>query len=60
MKKARDQLFFLNIIKLLPQDLVHGEHMDLILLEHQLHLLVAPNLAFVVRILQVARFDVLP
>jgi len=53
-------LLLLYIIKLFPQDLVHGEHMNLILFEHQLHLLVAPDLAFIVRVLQVARFDVLP
>lgn len=34
--------------------------MHLVLLEHQLHLLVATDLTFVIRVLQVARFDVLP
>lgn len=34
--------------------------MHFILLEDQLHLLVAPDLALVVRVLQVARLDVLP
>jgi hypothetical protein len=53
-------LLLLDIVELLPQDLVHGEHVHLVLLEDQLHLLVAPDLALVVRVLQVARLDVLP
>ena len=53
-------LLLLDIVELLPQDLVHGEHVHLVLFEDQLHLLVAPDLAFVVRVLQVARLDVLP
>jgi hypothetical protein len=59
-EKEREWLLFFNIIKLLPKDLVHSEHMHLLLLEHQLHLLVAPYLALIVWVLQVAGFNVLP
>ncbi len=59
-EKGRDWLLFFNIIKLLPKDLVHSEHMHLLLLEHQLHLLVAPYLTLIVWVLQVASFNVLP
>ena len=54
------RLLVFDVVQLLPQDLVHGKHMHLILLEDQLHLLVAPDLALIVRVLQVAGFDVLP
>ncbi len=59
-EKEREWLLFFNIIKLLPKDLVHSEHMHLLLLEYQLHLLVAPYLALIVWVLQVAGFNVLP
>ena len=51
---------FLNVIKLLAQDLVHCKHMNAILLEDRLHLVIATDLAFVGRVLQVSRFDILP
>ena len=51
---------FLNIIELFAQEFVHGEHVNLILLKHQLHLLVTNDLAPVVRVLEFIGFDVLP
>ena len=47
-------------IKVLVQDLVHGEHVYAVLLEHRTHRVVAANLSLVAGVLQVARFDVLP
>jgi hypothetical protein len=55
-----EKLLFFDVVELFAKDFVHREHMHLILLEHQLHLLVAPDLAFVVRVLQVAGFNILP
>lgn len=51
---------FLNVIKLLAKNLVHSEHMNALLLEHRLHSLIAPDLALVGRVLQIAGFDVFP
>lgn len=45
---------------MLAKQLVHREHMHLILFEYKLHLVVADNLSFVIWILQVVCFDVLP
>jgi hypothetical protein len=59
-EEEREWLLFFNIIELLPKDLVHSEHMHLLLLEYQLHLLVAPYLALIVWVLEVACFDILP
>jgi hypothetical protein len=47
-------------IQILIEDLVHGKHMDAILLENRAHRIVAPDLALVGRVLQVALLDVLP
>jgi hypothetical protein len=55
-----ERLLVLNIVELLSQDLVHREHVHFVLLEYQLHLLVAADLAFIGGILQVSGFDVLP
>ena len=49
-----------DIVKLLTQYLVHGEHVYLILLEHQLKLLVATDLALVGWVLKVTLFDISP
>jgi hypothetical protein len=51
---------FLNLIELFAQDLVHCEHMHLVLLENRMHSLVAANLTLVFRDLQVPLFDILP
>jgi hypothetical protein len=51
---------FLNIIELLPKNLIHGKHMHLVLLENRLHLLVTPDLPFVLWDLEIALFDILP
>jgi hypothetical protein len=60
LQYANGDKLLLNIIKLLPQNLIHSKHMHLILLENQLHLIIAEDLALVGWVLQVARFDVLP
>jgi hypothetical protein len=58
-QNASIALFF-NIIELFAQDLVHGKHMHLVLLENRMHPLVAANLALIFRDLQVPLFDILP
>lgn len=47
-------------VQVLAQDLVHGEHVHLVLLEHGAHGLVADDLSLVVGILKVVFTDVLP
>ena len=47
-------------IQVRVEDLVHGEHVDAVLLEDGAHGIVAADLALVAGVLEVARFDVLP
>jgi len=47
-------------VKILIENLVHGKHMNTIRLEDGAQSVVATNLAFVVRVLEVMFFDVLP
>lgn len=58
--RKNDHSFLLNIIKLLTQQLIHGEHLDLLHLEYQLHLLIAHDLSLVGWVLEVVPFDVFP
>lgn len=50
----------LNGVEMASNVLVHSEHVDLGLLEHSLHLLVAADLALVCGILEIVGLDVLP
>ena len=43
-----------------PEKLVHGEHVDLILLEDGVELVVAENLALVGGVLELVALDVFP
>jgi hypothetical protein len=43
-----------------PEKLVHGKHVDLVLLEDGVQLFVAENITLVVRVLQPAGLDVFP
>jgi hypothetical protein len=47
-------------IQILIKNLVHRKHVHTILLENGSHRVVAPDLAFVGRVLQVALLDVFP
>lgn len=51
---------FLDGTNMLTQDFIHGKHVHAILLEDGAHSVVAADLTFVVWILQVSRFHVLP
>jgi hypothetical protein len=46
-------LCFLNFIQMLAQYLIHGEHMNLVLLKDGIHLIVAEDLPLVVWILKI-------
>lgn len=50
----------IRVVKVLAENLIHCEHVDFVLLEHCPHGLVAPDLAFVVRVLQVFLPDIGP
>lgn len=50
----------INSIQILIQNLVHGKHVNAVLLEDGTHGIIASNLALVVWILEIARFDVFP
>lgn len=50
----------LNRIELVPEQLVHGEHVDFILLEDGVQLVVAEDLALVAGVLEVVTLDVVP
>lgn len=56
--KSGDSSFYR--IQILREDLIHGEHMHLVLLEDRAELFVAPDHAFVVWVLQIAFADVRP
>ena len=51
---------FVRIVEVLVQDLVHSEHMDLVLLENSAHAIITTDHAFIVWILQILLADVLP
>jgi hypothetical protein len=51
---------FLNGIEVLVQHLVHGKHMNLILLEHFAHGIIADDVSLVARVLQIMFAYVLP
>ena len=53
-------LFLVHGVQVVAYELVHLEHVHPGLLEHRLHLLVAPYLPLVVRVLQLVALDVLP
>ena len=60
MQSNRLEALFLNLIELLAQDLVHCEHVHLVLFENCMHPLIASDLTFVFWDLQVPLFDILP
>lgn len=39
---------------------VHCEHVNPVCLKHQLHLVITPDLALVIGILEISSFDVIP
>jgi hypothetical protein len=49
-----------NLVELRIDDLVHGKHVYFVSLENAAHCIITDNLALIVRVLQVVRFDVLP
>jgi hypothetical protein len=51
---------FIRGIEVTGEQLVHGEHVNLVLLEHGVHFLVTPDLTLVVGILQVTLLDICP
>lgn len=55
----RFPLFVLGV-QILPEKLVHGEHMNLILLEYSSHCVVTTDHAFVVGVLQAVLADICP
>lgn len=59
MSKA-SELLLIDRVQVVPEELVHLEHVDLCELEHGAHLLIASYLPLVVRILEVVAFDMLP
>lgn len=54
------RLLLVNGIELVSEQLVHREHVDLVLLEDGVHLFVAQDLALVIGILQAVALDVDP
>jgi len=44
----------------LIKDLVHGEHVNAVLLENSTHSVVATDLTLVVRVLKITLFDIFP
>ncbi len=50
----------LDRVQLAAQELVHGEHVDLVLLEDGMQLFVAEDLALVARVLELVALDVVP
>lgn len=54
------QSSLVHCVKILVQDLIHGEHVDAILLEDGTHWLVAADLAFVGGVLETPFLDVFP
>lgn len=61
MKSQEEQLFSLfDGIEILIQDFVHGEHVDLVLLEYPAHGFVANDVSSVGFILQVICTDMFP
>jgi hypothetical protein len=50
----------LDGVELVPEQLVHGEHVDLVLLEDGVQLIVAEDLAFVAGVLEVVTLDIVP
>lgn len=51
---------FILRVEILVENLVHGEHMHSVLFEDGSHSLITPDLALIVRVLQVPFFNVLP
>lgn len=58
--QSRMQRLFWTLIHSLAQDLVHSHHMNPFSVEDGFHRLVAADVAFVFRILQVIAFDISP
>jgi len=52
--------FLVHSVEVLVEDLVHCEHVNAILLKNSAHSIIAADLAFVIRILEVSLFDVVP
>jgi hypothetical protein len=52
--------FLVHSVEVLIEDLVHSEHVDTVLLENSAHSIVAADLAFIVGILEISLFDVIP
>ena len=50
----------LDRVQLAAQELVHGEHVDLVLLEDGVELFVAEDLSLVARVLELVALDVVP
>lgn len=61
MKNASSSpLCFLDLIQMFAQYLVHGEHMNLVLLKDGIHLIVAEDLPLVVWILKIQCLNMIP
>lgn len=53
-------LLLFDGVEVVADQLVHLEHVDLVLFEHSLHHVVAKNLALVIRVLEIVGLDMLP
>lgn len=60
MKENYVSRSLIDRVKVLIENFVHGKHMNTVRLEYGAKGIVAANLAFVVRVLKVMLFDVLP
>ena len=52
--------FFFRGVEVVGKQLVHGEHVDFVLLEYRIHGIVASDLTLVAGILQVTLLDISP
>ena len=57
---TRPKTLIVDGVEMAPEKLVHGEHVDLILLEDGVELVVAENLALVGGVLELVALDVFP
>lgn len=52
--------FFFRGVEVVGKQLVHGEHVDFVLLEYRIHGIVASDLTLVVGVLQITLLDISP
>ena len=52
--------FFFRRVKVVGKQLVHGEHVNFVLLEHRVHGIVASDLTLIVGVLQITLLDISP